>query len=78
MLEVEVVKLMMLLVVVVVVILFNFGQIRKIGSRFGAGDDFLGVDLVELIGKRSSFGLETNSNRKSAVSGFDITTGHRH
>ena len=52
--------IMMILVAVVEIILLNF---RKFWTDFGAGDDFLGVALVEYIDKRSIFGFETTINR---------------
>ena len=35
----------------------------KFRSDFGAGNDFLGVVLVEYIDKRSIFGLGNSTNR---------------
>ena len=50
----------------------------KIGN-FGAtlalpGDDFLGVALVETIDKRLIFGIDTTTNRLSAMRAFQSTT----
>ncbi len=41
----------------------HFVENWKFLGDFGAGDDFLGVALVESIGKRLIFGLDTMSNR---------------
>ena len=42
---------------------FEFVEIPKFWTRFGAGDDFLGVALVETIDKRLIFGLDSMCNR---------------
>ena len=54
--------IMMILAVVeiMLVILLNF---RKFWTDFGAGNDFLGVALVEYIDNRSIFGFVTTINR---------------
>ena len=52
--------IMMILVAVVEIILLNF---RKFWTDFGAGDDFLGVALVEYIDKRSIFDLHYSTKR---------------
>ncbi len=54
--------IMMILAVVeiMMVILLNF---RKFWTDFGAGNDFLGVALVESIDKRWMFGIDTMFNR---------------
>ncbi len=54
------VMLIILTMTVVEVILLKFPKIR---GDFGAGNDFLGVDLVESIDKGSIFGLVYNTNR---------------
>ncbi len=41
----------------------HFVEILKILGVFGAGDDFLGVALVESIDKRLIFGLGNGTNR---------------
>ena len=53
----------MMILAVVEVILFILLNFRKFWTDFGAGDDFLGVALVEYIDKRSTFRLDTTSNR---------------
>ena len=45
------------------VILVHFDENLKFWGDFGAGDDFLGVDLVETIDKRLIFGLDSMCNR---------------
>ena len=64
-----------ILMVVLMLHLFLL-KFPKFWGDFGAGDDFLGVDLVESIDKGSIFGLETTTNRWSATRAFQITT-HR-
>ncbi len=54
------VVLKMVLAMVVEFILMKF---PKFWSDFGAGDDFLGVDLVESIDKGSMFDLGYSINR---------------
>ncbi len=49
--------------VVEVIILFILMKFPKFWSDFGAGNDFLGVALVESIDKRSLFGLGNSTNR---------------
>ncbi len=41
----------------------HFFEIPKFWTVFGAGDDFLGVALVEYIDKGSIFGLESRTYR---------------
>ena len=62
--------IMMMLIFMVVVILFDFVNNSKFWSRSSAGDDFLGVDLVEYTGKRSLFCLNTTTIRISLLSAF--------
>jgi len=54
---------MVVMVVVVSSTLSLFMKVRKFDFGFDRAARFLGVALVELIGKRSKFGLETTSNR---------------
>ncbi len=51
---------MLIVLAVVEVISLDFS---KFWTDFGAGDDFLGVALVESIDKRLIFGIETTINR---------------
>ncbi len=48
---------------VVEVVFVQFDENLKILGDFGAGDDFLGVDLVESIDKRSIFRLDYSTYR---------------
>ncbi len=41
----------------------HFVEISKFWSDFGAGNDFLGADLVESIDKGLIFGLGNSTNR---------------
>ncbi len=41
----------------------HFDEIPKFWTDFGAGNDFLGVALVEYIDKRWMFGLDNTTNR---------------
>ena len=58
-------QLVVILMILAVVefILFDFVKFAKFGSRFGAGVDNLGVDLVEHFGKGSIFRLNTTTIR---------------
>ncbi len=53
----------LLIMMVLKVILFILMKFPEILTDFGAGDDFLGVDLVEYIDKRCMFGLDNTTNR---------------
>ena len=57
------VVILLVLTVVVEVILFILLKFANLGSRFGAGVDILGVDLVEHFGKGSIFRFNTTTNR---------------
>jgi len=63
-----------LVAVVEVIILFILMKFPKLWSDFGAGNDFLGVALVQYIDKRSIFGVGSSTNRYSLTRGFQITT----
>jgi len=52
-----------LVAVVEVIILFILMKFPKLWSDFGAGNDFLGVALVEYIDKRSIFDLHYSTKR---------------
>ena len=62
--------------VLVAVVEVRFVEILKFYADFGAGDDFLGVALVEYIDKRLIFGIDSMLNRQSLTRGFQITTHH--
>ncbi len=57
------VVLLLIMMLTMEVILFILLKNPKFWSGSGAGDDFLGVALVEYIGKRSIFGLGSMPNR---------------
>ncbi len=56
-------QLLVMLIMAMEVILFILMKIQKFWGGFGAGDDFLGVDLVESIDKGSIFELYSMCNR---------------
>ncbi len=48
----------------------HFVENWKFWTGFAAGDDFLGVALVDYIDKRSIFGFETTINQYSSMRAF--------
>ena len=52
-----------MLLLSIMVILVHFVQNPKFWGDFGAGNEFLGVDLVETIDRRLIFGLGSMCNR---------------
>jgi len=56
-------EILTMLLPVMKVILFILMKIPKFWGDFGAGNDFLGVDLVESIDKGSIFGIGNSTNR---------------
>ena len=59
-----VVVLLIMVTVVEVNTSIYYSLVKKLKNwrQFGAGDDFLGVDLVEFIGERSILCLDTATN----------------
>ena len=53
----------MVMLMVLMMEMVHFVENSKVGGHFGAGDDFLGVDLVETIDKRLILCLDTTTNR---------------
>ncbi len=63
-LETRIVMVVLLLIMLTMeVILFILLKNPKFWSGFGAGDDFLGVALVESIDKELIFGVGSSTNR---------------
>jgi len=56
------VVLLLIMMLIMEVILFILLKFRKFRGGSGAGDDFLGVALVESIDKRSIFGVGSSTN----------------
>ena len=54
---------LLLIMLIMEVILFILLKNPKFLSGSGAGDDFLGVSLVEYIDKRLIFGVGNSTNR---------------
>ena len=61
--ELSILLLVVLKMVSEAVVEFILLKFPKFWSDFGAGDDFLGVALVEYIDKRLIFGLGNSTNR---------------
>ena len=53
----------LLVLMILEVILFILLKVCKFWGDFGAGDDFLGVALVDYIDKGLLFGVDTTTNR---------------
>ncbi len=63
MMDMRILTLLLMIMLTMEVILFILLKFRKFWGGSGAGDDFLGVALVESIEKRSIFGVGSSTNR---------------